>query len=254
MDAWTEEELDFYNSLYQKSEAKFSTFVESGTLLHNYAHIFDLLSSLRQACNHPYLVLVSKNATLVQHSANDPHNDQVTQTAYSATRLATLGAFDSSKCCICNTSITSNVQQHASTQLTQQEDGGHLNGAHLNASSGVVSKCGHHFHRHCVLELLSCCAPAPAPAATPLNPPRISPRTAQRKKRAASTAQEGLLKASSKAPVAKCPACHKPLSVDMRNVASGFRTRNARAPTTTKSLLRSISAQQVCHLSSATCH
>lgn len=34
-------------------------YVESGTLLNNYAHIFDLLIRLRQAVNHPYLVVYS---------------------------------------------------------------------------------------------------------------------------------------------------------------------------------------------------
>ena len=51
------EERDFYESLYKRSEAKFDTFVKKGTLLNNYAHIFDLLSSLRQALDHPYIVL-----------------------------------------------------------------------------------------------------------------------------------------------------------------------------------------------------
>jgi DNA repair protein RAD16 len=32
-------------------------YVDRGTLLHNYAHIFELLSRLRQAVDHPYLVV-----------------------------------------------------------------------------------------------------------------------------------------------------------------------------------------------------
>ena len=53
----TVEERDFYESLYKKSTAKFDTFVAKGTVLHNYAHIFQLLSRLRQALDHPYLVV-----------------------------------------------------------------------------------------------------------------------------------------------------------------------------------------------------
>lgn len=34
-------------------------YVDSGTVLNNYAHIFDLLIRLRQAVNHPYLVVYS---------------------------------------------------------------------------------------------------------------------------------------------------------------------------------------------------
>ncbi|RHZ18710.1 hypothetical protein DYB31_016113, partial [Aphanomyces astaci] len=48
-DALDEREKDFY-------EAQFNTYVSAGTLLNNYAHIFDLLIRLRQAVDHPYLV------------------------------------------------------------------------------------------------------------------------------------------------------------------------------------------------------
>lgn len=51
------EERDFYESLYKKSSAQFDTFVAKGTILHNYAHIFQLLSRLRQALDHPFLVM-----------------------------------------------------------------------------------------------------------------------------------------------------------------------------------------------------
>ena len=51
------DERDFYEALYERSEAKFDSFVQRGTLLNNYAHIFDLLSSLRQSLDHPFLVL-----------------------------------------------------------------------------------------------------------------------------------------------------------------------------------------------------
>ena len=43
-------------------QSKFDTFVEKGVVLHNYAHIFELLSRLRQATNHPYLVIHRRTA------------------------------------------------------------------------------------------------------------------------------------------------------------------------------------------------
>eukprot|EP01113_Clastostelium_recurvatum_P008814 TRINITY_DN14196_c0_g2_i5.p1 TRINITY_DN14196_c0_g2~~TRINITY_DN14196_c0_g2_i5.p1 ORF type:complete len:387 (+),score=119.81 TRINITY_DN14196_c0_g2_i5:149-1309(+) len=55
-----EEENDFYEALYTQSKTKFMGFVEEGTILNNYAHVFDLLLRLRQAVDHPYLVLHSK--------------------------------------------------------------------------------------------------------------------------------------------------------------------------------------------------
>nr|CCD16616.1 unnamed protein product [Trypanosoma congolense IL3000] len=55
----TEEERNFYESLYKKSTAAFDTFVDKGTVLHNYAHIFQLLNRLRQALDHPLIAIKS---------------------------------------------------------------------------------------------------------------------------------------------------------------------------------------------------
>ncbi|CAM9978016.1 unnamed protein product, partial [Ectocarpus sp. 8 AP-2014] len=54
-----EREEDFYQALYTQSQAQFDTYVGSGTILNNYAHIFDILIRLRQAVDHPYLVIYS---------------------------------------------------------------------------------------------------------------------------------------------------------------------------------------------------
>eukprot|EP00929_Paragymnodinium_shiwhaense_P111907 TRINITY_DN80181_c0_g1_i1.p1 TRINITY_DN80181_c0_g1~~TRINITY_DN80181_c0_g1_i1.p1 ORF type:complete len:1235 (+),score=360.93 TRINITY_DN80181_c0_g1_i1:185-3889(+) len=56
-DKLSQQEMDFYESLYKQSCVKFDTYVKGGTILHNYAHIFDLLTSLRRACDHPYLIV-----------------------------------------------------------------------------------------------------------------------------------------------------------------------------------------------------
>lgn len=55
-------EEDYYTSLYNKSQAQFNTYDRAGTLMNNYAHIFELLTRLRQAVNHPYLVVYSNTA------------------------------------------------------------------------------------------------------------------------------------------------------------------------------------------------
>jgi len=56
-DALSKQERDFYTSLYMQSCVRFDTYIQSGTVLHNYAHIFDLLTSLRRAVDHPYLIV-----------------------------------------------------------------------------------------------------------------------------------------------------------------------------------------------------
>ncbi|EOD25881.1 hypothetical protein EMIHUDRAFT_427067 [Emiliania huxleyi CCMP1516] len=55
-------EMDFYQAIYTQSQAEFGAYVQAGTLLNNYAHIFDLLTRLRQSVDHPYLVMHSKRA------------------------------------------------------------------------------------------------------------------------------------------------------------------------------------------------
>ncbi|MCD7464365.1 hypothetical protein HAX54_052579 [Datura stramonium] len=55
-------EEDYYMSLHNKSQAQFNTYVQAGTLMNNYGHIFELLTRLRQAVDHPYLVVYSRTA------------------------------------------------------------------------------------------------------------------------------------------------------------------------------------------------
>jgi len=68
-DLLDERELDFYNAIYTQSVAQFDTYVQKGVVLNNYAHIFDLLTRLRQAVDHPYLVLHSARAEMEDASA-----------------------------------------------------------------------------------------------------------------------------------------------------------------------------------------
>lgn len=39
-----------------ESKTRFQNFVQEGTVLNNYAHIFELLMRMRQSVNHPWLV------------------------------------------------------------------------------------------------------------------------------------------------------------------------------------------------------
>lgn len=47
-DGFDEREADFYEALYTQSQAQFGAYVSAGTVVNNYAHIFDLLIRLRQ--------------------------------------------------------------------------------------------------------------------------------------------------------------------------------------------------------------
>ncbi|ESQ36413.1 hypothetical protein EUTSA_v10006803mg [Eutrema salsugineum] len=74
-DALDIKEFDYYESLYKNSQAEFNTYIQSGTLMNNYAHIFDLLTRLRQAVDHPYLVVYS-NSSGANANMNDENKNE----------------------------------------------------------------------------------------------------------------------------------------------------------------------------------
>ncbi|KAH8555022.1 SNF2 family N-terminal domain-containing protein [Umbelopsis sp. PMI_123] len=80
-DLFNEEEEDMYQSLYSDSARKFTTYVEQGTVLNNYANIFELLMKMRQCSNHPDMVLKRSNASgnqqLVCVVCNEPPEDAI---------------------------------------------------------------------------------------------------------------------------------------------------------------------------------
>ncbi|XP_059661087.1 DNA repair protein RAD16 isoform X2 [Cornus florida] len=69
-------EEDYYISLYNESQAQFNTYVQQGTVMNNYAHIFDLLTRLRLAVDHPYLVVYSRTAMERTGSIVDAGNSE----------------------------------------------------------------------------------------------------------------------------------------------------------------------------------
>lgn len=133
-DRLDERENDFYEAIYTQSQAQFNTYVSSGTLLNNYAHIFDLLIRLRQAVDHPYLVIYSKtNPALQLPSSAAP---LVEETPFGTCGGASFE--DERSCTIC----------------------------HEYMEDEVVAKCGHEFCRECVKEFIES-LPAGAEATCP---------------------------------------------------------------------------------------
>lgn len=56
-DLFNDEEEDLYESLYTESKRKFNTYADQGTVLNNYANIFQLITRMRQMADHPDLIL-----------------------------------------------------------------------------------------------------------------------------------------------------------------------------------------------------
>ena len=107
-----DKEKDFYESLYKETQVKFDAYVKKGTLLHNYAHIFELLSRLRQAVNHPFLVI----------HGNDAGDDKMAQAAASFSSRDGPGTL----CGICQEEVA--------------------------PEEVATGGCGHEFHRTCMLQ------------------------------------------------------------------------------------------------------
>lgn len=78
-DYFSDEEEDVYTSLYSDVARAFTTYVEAGTVLNNYANIFELLMKMRQCADHPDLVTKKKtdNQQLVCMLCNDPPEDAI---------------------------------------------------------------------------------------------------------------------------------------------------------------------------------
>ncbi|CAH8306032.1 unnamed protein product [Eruca vesicaria subsp. sativa] len=112
-DALDIKEFDFYESLYKQTKAEFNTYVEAGTLMNNSANIFDHLIRLRQAVNHPYLVVHKKEheCSLCHKPAED---SVVTSCEHEFCKACLIGKVS---CPICSKLLTTNAdteQQAAS--------------------------------------------------------------------------------------------------------------------------------------------
>ncbi|KAJ0236125.1 Helicase protein with RING/U-box domain-containing protein [Hirschfeldia incana] len=125
-------ESDYYESLYQNSQSQFNTYIEAGTIMNNFAHIFDLLTRLRQAVDHPYLVVYSSsrgaNANLIDENkkeqecglCHEPAEDNVVTSCEHVFCKACLIDFSASlgevSCPTCSTLLTMDWSAETGTE------------------------------------------------------------------------------------------------------------------------------------------
>ena len=81
--ALSEEEQDFYSTLHSRSRAQFEAYVAEGRALTQYSSVLALLLRLRQACDHPFLVLSRSDttasfSTVARHLGAGPSNTRAT--------------------------------------------------------------------------------------------------------------------------------------------------------------------------------
>lgn len=82
-DLFNDEEEDLYESLYSESKRKFNTYADQGTVLNNYANIFQLITRMRQMADHPDLIL-KRNAEAGQNSLVCKICDDISEDAIKA--------------------------------------------------------------------------------------------------------------------------------------------------------------------------
>ncbi|ORZ22284.1 SNF2 family N-terminal domain-domain-containing protein [Absidia repens] len=80
-DMFNDAEEEVYLSLFSDTARRFNSYVEDGSVLNNYANIFELLTKMRQCANHPDLVTKKKgqvgNKQLVCMLCNDAPEDAI---------------------------------------------------------------------------------------------------------------------------------------------------------------------------------
>ena len=136
-----EKEEDFYQALYTQSQAQFNTYLLSGTVLNNYAHIFDILIRLRQAVDHPYLVIYSDARVVGKNESNIflQSNNQINN--------------------ISNNNIKDNDNNDADDDNNDRNDVKKENDlcyiCHEPIIDTVSANCGHHYCLTCIVEYIN---------------------------------------------------------------------------------------------------
>ncbi|RYE98936.1 MAG: hypothetical protein EOO41_01760 [Methanobacteriota archaeon] len=205
---------DFYEALYTRSKSKFDAYVNSSTLLNNYAHIFDLLTRLRQAVDHPYLILYGNNEEAARAGAAVGETDSE----------AAVGAV----CGICREAVEDAVAtgcRHYFCRLCMQEYLGSLGGSALSlmhdrtndpSAAMIVDDAAADALLAAPLPDAAACDDAPTAAA--------APKAKRPRKSAAVAAAAGLASPAGAAAMSgggappTCPTCFAPLTVDLASV------------------------------------
>ncbi|KAG0259937.1 DNA repair protein rad16 [Mortierella polycephala] len=121
---FNEEEEDLYESLFTDTQRKFSTYVEQGTVLNNYANIFELLTKMRQMVDHPDMVLkkvkpgqVGLPETLVCSICQEEAEDPIVSKCHhlfcreDAEQYITSSSIEAPECPVCHIPLSIDLSQ-----------------------------------------------------------------------------------------------------------------------------------------------
>ncbi|KAG0038481.1 DNA repair protein rad16 [Podila clonocystis] len=121
---FNEEEEDLYESLFSDTQRKFSTYVEQGTVLNNYANIFELLTKMRQMVDHPDMVLkkvkpgqIGLVETMVCSICQEEAEDPIVSKCHhlfcreDAEQYVTTSLVEAPECPVCHIPLSIDLQQ-----------------------------------------------------------------------------------------------------------------------------------------------
>ncbi|KAG0369172.1 SNF2 family N-terminal domain-containing protein [Gamsiella multidivaricata] len=121
---FNEEEEDLYESLFTDTKRKFSTYVAQGTVLNNYANIFELLTKMRQMVDHPDMVLkkykpgeIGLPETLVCSICHEEAEDPIVSKCHhlfcreDAEQYITTSSVKAPECPVCHIGLDIDLQQ-----------------------------------------------------------------------------------------------------------------------------------------------
>ncbi|KAF9125782.1 DNA repair protein rad16 [Mortierella sp. 14UC] len=132
---FNEEEEDLYESLFSDTKRKFSTYVEQGTVLNNYANIFELLTKMRQMVDHPDLVLkkvkpgqIGLPETLVCSICQEEAEDPIVSKCHhlfcreDADQYITSSSVEAPECPVCHIPLSIDLEQPTYVKAETEED------------------------------------------------------------------------------------------------------------------------------------
>ncbi|GBG30904.1 DNA repair protein RAD5B [Hondaea fermentalgiana] len=161
----SEAERAFYNAIYSRSKAEFDGFVSSGSANTKYAAIFTLLLRMRQACDHPFLVLSShaeedrasgtQADTLTPKAVSDrEYIAQLRDRLFAAATVSTAAAAAAAAGTASSAECSAAYLESALADL-EQSKGGDCPICLDDPKDAVITTCGHVMCKPCLESVLT---------------------------------------------------------------------------------------------------
>lgn len=191
---FSKEELEIYQMVEARSQAKFNRFLRAGTVLKNYHQVLVMLLRLRQVCSHPALIQETSEALVAADELNGGHDLKAEMAR--AARLMSSDFVTKLKAKYFQCALARIQAERESLDATA--DGEECPICMDTFTEARVTACGHTFCRECIANVL--------------NTPFVQDAEDPRKYR------------SNEKP---CPSCRAPISADTIFIREAFEPTDA---------------------------